>query len=192
MTYLHSLPLIVFVLPASSLGQLAEELPDEPSTETQEHAGQVDLDRVERLILKQVNTFRQHHKREPVKLNSDLDDAAEYFAEYMAKTGNYGHQADGKQPSERAREHDYEYCIVLENIAWAYRSDGFTPEELAEQFVSGWENSPGHRKNMLEANVVHTGTAVAQNQESGKYYAVQMFGRPRSAGEDGTLTLIEQ
>lgn len=169
------------LLPVSSLGQVAEELPDEPSTETPEHEGQLDLDRVERLILKQVNTFRQQHQREPVKLNMDLDDAVEYFAKYMARTGNYGHQADGKQPSERAREHDYEYCIVLENIAWAYRSDGFTAEQLAEQFVSGWENSPGHRKNMLEPDVLHTGIAVAQSPQSGKYYAVQMFGRPRSA-----------
>lgn len=38
------------------------------------------------------------------------------------------------------------YCIVSENIAHQYNSLGFTTEELAEQFVQGWKNSPGHRK----------------------------------------------
>lgn len=36
----------------------------------------------------------------------------------MAKTGKYGHAADGRKPAERAAAHGYEYCIVRENIAY--------------------------------------------------------------------------
>jgi len=34
---------------------------------------------------------------------------------------------------------------------------------------------------MLDPDVLEAGMAVAQSKESGKYYAVQVFGRPRSA-----------
>ena len=34
---------------------------------------------------------------------------------------------------------------------------------------------------MLNPHVTQTGVAVARSEETGRYYAVQMFGRPRSA-----------
>ncbi|HEY4261398.1 MAG TPA: CAP domain-containing protein, partial [Schlesneria sp.] len=46
--------------------------------------------------------------------------------------------------------------------------------------TEGWKHSPGHRKNMLDRDVTETGVAVAWSKETGHYYAVQMFGRPKS------------
>ncbi len=132
-------------------------------------------------IVEQTNAFRKQQGRAPVKLNAELARTARYFADFMARTDKYGHTADGKQPWDRAEEHGYEYCILLENIAWEFKSTGFTTAELAKSFVQGWEKSPGHRRNMLDADVVDTGVAVAHSTHSGRYYAVQMFGRPRSA-----------
>src|SRR5438094_588411 len=37
------------------------------------------------------------------------------------------------------------------------------------------------RKNMEEPNVVDTGVAVARSTRTGRYYGVQMFGRPAKA-----------
>jgi uncharacterized protein YkwD len=56
---------------------------------------------------------------------------AQYFADYMARTDEYGHHADGRSPMERARRQGYAPCIVSENIAYRYTSDpeGFTAEE---------------------------------------------------------------
>ena len=85
---------------------------------------------------------------------------AQAFADYMARTDRYGHTADGNQPSDRAKARGYDYCIVLENIAYAFNSEGFTGEKLAGQFVTGWQNSPGHRRNMLDPDVTETGVAV--------------------------------
>jgi hypothetical protein len=98
----------------------------------------------------------------------------------MATENKYGHTADGNKPSERAEKHHYDYCIISENIAYLYSSEGLSPEEVATRFASGWENSPEHRKNMLDPDVTETGVAVAQSKKTGYYFAVQMFGRPKS------------
>ena len=139
-----------------------------------------DLAPVAERIVGQTNQFRKSQELSPVVFDPELTAAAEYFANYMARTDRYGHTADDKRPADRAREHGYEYCIVSENIAYQYNSAGFADGELAEKFVDGWKNSPGHRKNMLEPYVTETGVAVAQSNRTGYYYAVQMFGRPKS------------
>jgi uncharacterized protein YkwD len=139
-----------------------------------------DLARAARLIVEKTNDFRRKQALEPVKSNSELAGAAQYFANYMAKTDRYGHTADGSRPSQRAKEHGYEYCLVAENIAYQYSSVGFGTEELAEKFVQGWIDSPEHRKNMLNSAATETGVAISHSEESGHYYAVQMFGRPKS------------
>lgn len=143
-------------------------------------AAEPDLSQVANQIVERTNEFRKQEKRGPLTVNANLKDAAEYFAKFMASTDKYGHHADGNTPAERAKAKGYNYCIVLENIAYAYNSAGFTTEALTDQFANGWKESPGHRKNMLDPDVTETGVAVARGEKSGYYYAVQMFGRPKS------------
>jgi uncharacterized protein YkwD len=132
-------------------------------------------------VIADTNAFRKDEKRAAVTANDELTATAKYFAEFMASTDEYGHQADKKEPADRAKEHGYDYCLIAENIAYVFNTYGFTTDRLAEQFVTGWKESPGHRKNMLDPDVTETGVAVARSAKSGKYYAVQMFGRPKSA-----------
>ena len=131
------------------------------------------------LAVRLSNEFRAEEKRREVVPNARLLAAARYFAGHMAKTGKFSHEADGTTPAARARQHGYDYCIVLENIAYRYSSAGFATRELAQGFVEGWKKSPGHRRNMLEPDVTETAVAVARGKP-GHYYAVQMFGRPAS------------
>jgi len=138
------------------------------------------LTAMEKLIIAKTNEFRQEQGRAAVKTNPLLTETVHEFAAFMARTEKFSHEADGKQPSDRARQHKYSYCVIAENIAYEYSSEGFTTEDLATRLVEGWKKSPGHRKNMLDADVTETGVAVAQSEKSGKYYAVAMFGRPRS------------
>jgi hypothetical protein len=99
----------------------------------------------------------------------------------MANSGKYGHTADGRQPSERAPAHGYDYCIISENIAYQFRSVGYeSAAQLAEKFVEGWKASPEHRRNMTDSALTQTGVGVARD-DRGRYFAVQMFGRPKSA-----------
>lgn len=71
-----------------------------------------------------------------------------------------------------------------------YNSAGFTIAELGNGFFTGWRQSPGHRRNMLEPTVTETGVAIVQSEESGYYYAVQLFGRPQSLMDEFVLTNV--
>jgi uncharacterized protein YkwD len=139
-----------------------------------------DLPTVERLVIEGTNAFRREQGLDALAANAGLQRAARYFADYMARTDRYGHQADGAQPAERATGHGYAWCQVSENISYQYTSATFATAELAGRYVEGWKRSPGHRKNMVDRDDVHLAVAVARSRETGRYYAVQMFGRPRS------------
>jgi uncharacterized protein YkwD len=140
-----------------------------------------DLDAAAKLIVEQANTFRRSEDRLALKTSPRLEATAREFAAFMARTDKYGHDADGRQPDGRVKEHGYEFCIIAENIAYQFNSEGFATAELAGHFVDGWKQSLAHRKNLLDPDLTETGAAVAHSQNSGKYYAVQVFGRPRSA-----------
>lgn len=156
------------------------------------------LAEAERRIVGLTNDFRREQGRPAVRPDRQLRATAEAFAQYMARTSRYGHTADGREPADRAKAQGYDYCLVSENIAYQYNSAGFETGELARAFTQGWINSPGHRKNMMDPDVVHTGVAIARS-DNGTYYAVQLFGRPESmridfrvanhAGRDVTYTL---
>ena len=141
-----------------------------------------DLSSVERLILERTNQYRSSEGARRVAVDGRLARAARDFAMYMADTERYGHEADGRKPSQRVKVHGYRYCVVSENISYQYSSEDFGTAELASRYFEGWKKSPGHRRNMLEASVTDTAVAVARSARSGRYYAVQMFARPRSAG----------
>jgi hypothetical protein len=127
-----------------------------------------------------VNGFRQQERRGKLEANPKLAETAQAFAEYMARTNRFSHTADGNRPGNRVRAHGYDYCIIAENIAYQYSSGGFSPDELAQGFFDSWENSAEHKKNMLDADVTETGIGVARSDDTGYFYAVQLFGRPRS------------
>jgi uncharacterized protein YkwD len=143
-------------------------------------ANEPEIAKATEAIIEQTNNLRKDNGLNPVKANEKLSATAEYFASFMADSGKYGHEADGHLPSDRATKHGYQYALINENIAWQSNSEGFTTEKLAEGFEKGWENSPEHRKNMLDPDVLEIGVAIAKASD-GKYYAVQMFGRPKTA-----------
>jgi uncharacterized protein YkwD len=132
-------------------------------------------------IVRATNALRSQQAREELVWNRTLAAAAQDFATFMARTDRYGHEADGRRPVERAEQRGYDHCIVAENIAYQYRSDGFGTADLARAFVEGWRNSPPHRRNMLDAAVIESGVGIARSSKTGRWYAVQMFGLPRSA-----------
>ncbi len=115
----------------------------------------------------------------------------------MGDSGKYGHHADGRTPAERTKAAGYEYCVIRENIAYRMNTGEVTDESLIEVFVQGWIDSPPHRENMLADYVTETGVGVATS-DGVTYYAVQLFGQPKSAAiklkvtndSDATRTLV--
>ena len=150
-------------------------------------APRADLSRVEALIVEQTNAFRRGQGLAPVHPEGRLTASARYFADYMAHHGRFAHDADGREPGARASHHGYEYCLVAENIAYQQSSADFGTAELTTRNVEGWKASPGHRRNMLSPHATDTGVAVARGT-NGRYYAVQMFGRPKSASIEFRIT----
>jgi len=139
-----------------------------------------DLEAVERQVLVGTNELRRGNGLPPLEANAQLARAAQAFADWMARHDDYGHEADGRSPTQRARAAGYRDCMVAENLSYQMRSRGFGTKDLAERLVSGWARSPGHRRNMLDAEAVDIGIAVAHSDETSRYYAVQLFGRPES------------
>lgn len=179
------------MLPATAQAQAVEEDETEvlvPKTKAKAPANRPDLSAAAKLIIRQTNDFREGEKLPKVEVNAKLGETARYFADFMARTDKYGHTADGKRPADRAKKHGYDYCLVSENIAYQYNSAGFTTAQLAREFFEGWKHSPGYRKNMLDPDVTETGVAVARSEETGYYYAVQMFGRPKSKAIEFAIT----
>lgn len=147
-----------------------------------------DLKQVAEKIVARSNAFRKEQGLAELKVNSKLRQTAQDFANYMADSNRYGHTADGRRPSQRAKDHSYNYCIVSENIAYHFFTKGLATQALVDRAVTGWKESPGHRRNMLKPHVTEIGVAVSQSEKTGVYYAVQMFGRPRSAALDFTIS----
>ncbi len=145
------------------------------------------VDTVQTAIIDRTNQFRQSKGLNPVQRDEHLMQAASKFAEFMARTDKYGHRANGMTPAQRAEAAGYDYCVVRENIAYRTNTGEVTSDSLIEVFVQGWIDSPPHRENMLADFVTQTGVAVATSDDV-TYYAVQMFGRPRSAAFRVKLT----
>ena len=134
----------------------------------------------EAAIVEQTNAFRRSEGRTAVVRNVVLDQAARRFAEYLARTGRFAHEADGRQPADRATAAGYRYCTIAENLALNLDSRGFSTAKLAGEAVEGWKASPGHRKNMLLPNVTEIGVGIARAPGADpKFHSVQLFGRPQ-------------
>lgn len=137
-----------------------------------------DPEQAARSIVEQTNLMRRSAGISAVTVDPQLTAAARQFAVFMASSDRYAHDADGRQPAERATAQGYDFCRVAENIAYQYSSAAFETIELATRFQRGWETSPGHRRNMLDAEATETGVALAPAPRSKRWYAVQLFGRP--------------
>src|SRR2546423_15699301 len=125
----------------------------------------------ESCIFDLINAQRQQQGRRPLIYSSQLDRMAKIQAENMARFQKMAHTVpDASLPTlgDRARYVGYVYGRLAENVALGYPS--------AETVVEGWMNSSGHRRNILDREVVETGIGIARSSAGGIYYC-QVFGR---------------
>ncbi len=131
-------------------------------------------------LLVRTNAARQGMQLPPLKADPKLTAAARQLAEFMARTGAFSHQADGRTPDQRVSAQGYRWTYVSENIAFQSSLNRSSADQAAQAFLTQWWNSPGHRVNMLSRQVTHTGIATAV-APSGAMYAVQVFAAPAAA-----------
>jgi len=130
-------------------------------------------------VFRHINGYRSKQGLGSLQQNSNLQQAARNFAVFMAKSGKYSHDADGRSAGERALAAGYQHCIIKENIGRCFRSSGYSAIDLAKKLSESWWNSPGHRQNLLDGDIKETGIGIAQSK-SGRYFGVQLFGRLKS------------
>lgn len=120
----------------------------------------VDQDAAETVILQRTNAVRATDGRTALTRNTRLDAVATAWATQMATTGDFRHNPN------YANQIPAGWRAAGENIAW----NSYDPVALATQ----WEQSPGHRANMVNPSFTHIGIGVVQY--NGRYYGVQVFG----------------
>ncbi|MEV6347268.1 CAP domain-containing protein [Actinoplanes sp. NPDC051851] len=114
-----------------------------------------------------INVQRTSHGCAALKVNAALTTAARGHSAWMAQTGTFSHTGKGGS-NFVAREKAAGYrSPSAENIAWGYRS--------ANEVVTGWMNSPGHRRNILNCQSKTVGVGVVR-AENGTPYYTQDFG----------------
>jgi uncharacterized protein YkwD len=103
----------------------------------------------------EISAYRKTHKLPAVKLDSRLNAVALQQAQAMAASGSVSHSAAGNfatrvAPLRKSR--------AAENIGAGF----LTFSEMLKQ----WENSTGHRENLLMASARHVGVASVDNPKS--------------------------
>lgn len=123
--------------------------------------------------------------------NNELAEVARSHSQFMAETGIFSHtNLQGQDVSDRLREAEvYYWNMTGENIfkinavklVKIYYIDHkethrvkiyFTQDEFAEEIVSGWMNSSGHRKNILTQEFTEEGIGIVNDSEE-NYYITQ-------------------
>jgi uncharacterized protein YkwD len=115
-------------------------------------------------MLEENNRLRASVGRAPQQMSSELTQAAQDHARYMARTGNFSHQSNGG-PQGRATRYGFA-GLSGENIAMGQPT-------VVSAFQS-WRSSSGHWANIISgASLAGFGYAVAPD---GSTYWVAMYG----------------
>lgn len=130
-----------------------------------------------------INKDRARHGSPPLKLDQGLSKVAQSYAEYMAKTGFFGHiDPTGKNPQDRANIYGI-YAPVSENLAWASSSHD-SPSKLLKQsqadMMAEPPNQKNHRYNIVTPENRSVGVGVARIGD--KVVLVQEFSISDSPG----------
>ena len=116
-------------------------------------------------IAPEVNAFRLANGQKPLAADARLARAAELHAEDMSVNGFFSHTgSDDSSVGDRVKRQGYGFCFVAENIAQGQKG--------ALDALQSWQNSEGHRRNMLSENA----TQFAMAQKGG--YWVMVLGKP--------------
>ncbi len=129
--------------------------------------------RVERQVFEGVNAERERNGVRVLVWDAALAAEARSHAMNMAGRRFFGHK-DPIRGDLKARlaEREVRWRVCAENL---FSEEGY--KDPAREAIRGWLASPGHRENMLERRVTHTGVGTALSA-SGTRYIVQIFTLP--------------
>jgi uncharacterized protein YkwD len=107
----------------------------------------------------------------PLAVDATLTSVAQAHSQDMASNDYFSHDSqDGRTPFARMTAAGYRYSTAAENIAAGQRT--------AQDVMTGWMNSPGHKANILNCALTQIGVGHATGGSYGVYWT-QDFGTPR-------------
>jgi uncharacterized protein YkwD len=105
------------------------------------------------LALKLLNTYRVSNGLKPLRLDAKLTAAAKMHSRDLAKSDRISHYgSDGSSPWDRVKRAGYTAKIAAENVG--------TGQASLEEVFKGWEQSPGHNRNLLLPGAKDMGIAL--------------------------------
>jgi uncharacterized protein YkwD len=118
-----------------------------------------------------VNNERRKKGLSDLYWDNGLAAMARAFSRQMARESFFSHyDRNGKSVVDRARQSNITgWSKIAENLFFC---DGY--DRFDSVAVSGWMNSSGHRRNILDRQFNETGIGVAQTRD-GRTYITQVF-----------------
>ena len=106
-----------------------------------------------------INQYRRDKGLKPLKLNSELSEAAKAHSRDLAKWDRISHYgSDGSNPWDRVKRTGYKARLAAENV-------GTGQVDFSEVF-RGWQESPGHNKNLLLSDAQEMGIGLVQDPKT--------------------------
>ncbi len=156
---------------ATAPAERGERISLAPSTPAPTTPGSVTGDPLLDRVLELTNAERARAGLPALRWNAQLTQAAQAHSEDQARRNTLTHYGpNGESPGDRIDLTGYQWRSWAENAAMGYRS--------AESVMAGWMNSPGHRANILRANVTEIGLGLAESSHGVPYWT-QVFAAPR-------------
>ncbi|WP_299492576.1 CAP domain-containing protein [Acaryochloris sp. IP29b_bin.137] len=140
-----------------------------PPQESRRDSTAVAQGNLSQLIYTEVNDIRQSYGLQPLQWNANVANVARRHSQNMADNNFFSHaDRQGNTALERLLNAGIRFNLVAENLA--LNENAPDPVALA---IEGWLDSPGHRQNMLRAEVTDTGVGVVRQGE--EYFFTQVF-----------------
>jgi len=128
-------------------------------------------------IFELTNVERQKNGVAPFVYNAAVEKYAVAKSQDMAVNNYFDHNSPTNGYFYDIWKKDgFKYSAGAENIYYMSDGRGYTNQDintLAQQIVTGWMNSDGHRKNILNPNLKELGVGVAVKDN--RLYATQLF-----------------
>lgn len=160
--------------------------------DTAQHSSVSRLSALEAGVLLDTNEFRRQHGLAPLLVDGKLMMIARRHAISMAKRDRFGdtdqdgHVMQGKDPAARVKEGGYHFTRIAENVGYEHGK-----HDPAENVMTRWKESPPERENLLHPGVVEVGLGAEQGR-SGRWYFVQVFGKPLGMHKRAAVRMYAQ
>ena len=148
---------------------------------------------IEQKVIEATNGFRKENRLDTLKPTVRLIVIAQNHARNMARqdkfgdTDKNGHVLDGKGLDYRIQVGGYEFGRVAENVGYQLNKT-----DPADSMMQGWETSPGHRRNMLLADISEIGVGRRPGQVGALVFRPGFWPPCRPAARDQDLEVASR